>query len=537
MEPNDWTEKQRQLALEKYAIIDSPPEDAFDDITKIASEVCQTPIALISFVQEMRQWFKAVIGLDSRETPRAEAICASAMLSEDLFMVPDLTHDSRFADNPLVLSGPKLRFYAGASLKTPEGIPLGTLSVLDTRPRPNGLSHDQQTVLSRLATQVMVELELRREAIERTNELCRLQEQFDNAPVLLSVISPRTQKFEYANQGFRALFDGIDLTNKEIGQVLARFPGEPFLESLRETCETGRATHGSHTLFPSNERGRYLKFNHQPSVGETGTVLAVATVAVDITDEHLGLQKAKRLELQLERARQLSTIGVVSATISHELNQPLFAASNYAEVASLLLQANPPDASEAEKMVAAISEQIQRAAELIQRVREFASGRPPQVKATSLKGCVQQVIELMNSFGENVRIKTAFHGRDTILADRIQIEQVLLNLFRNSARALTALGQEPSVEVSTLDVGGDSVEIEVRDHGPGIPPDVLERIFQPFHPSSTEGMGLGLAIVRSIVERHGGQISVANQDGAVFKFTLPLAPPGKTAVQKPQLAA
>ncbi len=160
----------RLQALRDYDILDTPVEAAFEDITRIASQVCGTPIAVVNLIDECRQWFKSEIGLGVRETPLDTSICAHAILQHDFFEVPDTTLDSRFSANPLVTGDPNLRFYAGALLKTPDGHPLGTICVLDTKPRK--LDEAQRGVLRALARQTMAQLELRRAlvTVQRTRD-------------------------------------------------------------------------------------------------------------------------------------------------------------------------------------------------------------------------------------------------------------------------------------------------------------------------------------------------------------------------------
>lgn len=162
--PVPANEARRLKVLWQYEVLDTVPEAVFDDLVELASAVCDAPIALISLVDESRQWFKAKVGLSTNETSRDVSFCAHAIMQPGLFIVPDATKDPRFADNPLVIAEPRIRFYAGAPLVTPDGHALGTLCVLDQRPRE--LSEAQRKALQVLARLAVTQLELRRHAKE-----------------------------------------------------------------------------------------------------------------------------------------------------------------------------------------------------------------------------------------------------------------------------------------------------------------------------------------------------------------------------------
>lgn len=168
-----WDERERLIALNRYGILDTPREPEFDDVARLAADVFEAPIAVVNFIAEGRQWFKAEIGIGASELPLDVSFCAHAILQPGIFVVPDTTADERFACNPLVTGDPKLRFYAGALLETPEGLPLGTVCVLDTEARPEGISERQRLTLEVLARQVMSQLELQRAIRQRDEEVVR----------------------------------------------------------------------------------------------------------------------------------------------------------------------------------------------------------------------------------------------------------------------------------------------------------------------------------------------------------------------------
>lgn len=164
MAPQVKNEKKRLKVLWQYDVLDTVPEEVFDDLTELAARICEAPIALISLVDEDRQWFKSKVGLAFNETSRDLSFCAHAIRQDGLFIVPDASQDERFAQNKFVVSDPKIRFYAGSPLVTPDGHALGTLCVIDKVPRD--LRPEQLQALRVLSRLVMTQLELRRHSRE-----------------------------------------------------------------------------------------------------------------------------------------------------------------------------------------------------------------------------------------------------------------------------------------------------------------------------------------------------------------------------------
>ena len=178
--PMPSVEAARLAALNRYAILDSEPEEAFDDLVVLAAHVCKTPMALLSLVDDHRQWFKSAVGVQIKETPKEISVCAHAIQQSELFIVPDMLEDARFRDNPLVTGDPRLRFYAGAPLVNEDGFALGTLCVVDREPRE--LDEEQKDSLKALSRLALRQMELRK-----------------NLPLLKEALNDRTKQ-EHARE-------------------------------------------------------------------------------------------------------------------------------------------------------------------------------------------------------------------------------------------------------------------------------------------------------------------------------------------------
>lgn len=235
----------RIAALRSYAVLDTPREADFDEIVALASRICETPISVVNLIDEHRQWFKAEVGLDARETPLETSICSHVILEDDFVEINDTLNDPRMADNPLCLADPGLRFYAGARLVTSSGLPLGTLCVLGNEPR--ALTDLQRETLKVLSHQVMNQLELRRalhnEQTLRAEMDHRIKNSLQSTSSLIRLYS-RAVKDETAREALEAVdrrINGMTALHEQLqksnvsGRIAMRDYLEDLVGNLRET--------------------------------------------------------------------------------------------------------------------------------------------------------------------------------------------------------------------------------------------------------------------------------------------------------------
>ena len=275
-------EERRLAALRQYAVLDTLPEQALDDLTKLASHICEAPIALISLVDEDRQWFKAKVGLGAAQTSRDVSFCAHALHGPELFIVPDAVLDARFAQNPLVTGEPGIRFYAGAPLLTPEGVALGTLCVIDRVPRQ--LNASQQEALRVLSRQVMTQLELRRQTRELAERERLLRTIFDSEPECVKVLGP-DGSLRMMNRAGLAMIEADSLGQVAghciYGLVAAEHRAQ--FEALTERVFRGETGTLEFQSVGLKGTACWLETHAAPLRDESGAVTALLGITRDIT--------------------------------------------------------------------------------------------------------------------------------------------------------------------------------------------------------------------------------------------------------------
>jgi PAS domain S-box-containing protein len=255
---------------------------------------------------------------------------------------------------------------------------------------------------------------------------------------------------------------------------------------------------------------------------------------VDLTDQKRAEAAAREsdrryreAELELAHASRVATLGQLSASIAHEINQPLGAALSYANAASHWLAAQPPNLEEARRDLGFIVESGVRASEVIDRIRALVKKTPPRKDRLEINEAILQVIALArNEMAKNgISVRTQLVDTlPAIQGDRVQLQQVILNLLINAAEAMSGMSEGPrELLISTAKTESEGVLVAVRDSGPGLAPESVDRLFESFYTTKPGGLGMGLSICRSIIEAHHGRLwATANTPhGAVFQFTLP----------------
>jgi two-component system sensor kinase FixL len=321
-----------------------------------------------------------------------------------------------------------------------------------------------------------------------------------------------------------------------LGHRAADFVG-PDLAAIfeaadREVIASGEVrTAEDEVVLPSGER-RILQSTKAPWRGASGDTLGVVGVSRDITARRLAEARLRETQAELFRVARINALGAMAATLAHELNQPLTAAANYAEAASLFLGTegapDPVGLEAARSAMAEAAGEAVRAGQIVRRLRDFVGRGDTEKSPADVNAIVERAASLAlvgtPDAAVALRIDLA-PALPPVLADAVQLQQVVVNLVRNAVEAMRGAARQELLVATSLPAP-DGVEVSVADTGPGLPEDLDGRLFEPFVTTKRDGMGIGLSISRSIVEGHGGRLRAEARPGGgtVFRFVLPALP-------------
>jgi two-component system, LuxR family, sensor kinase FixL len=265
-----------------------------------------------------------------------------------------------------------------------------------------------------------------------------------------------------------------------------------------------------------------------PLRDKSGNIVGASEIGRNITDRKRAEEALRASRTELAHVNRVTTMGQLTAKITHEVNQPIAAALNNAAAALRFLDRNPPDLAEVREAVGCVVADARRAGDIIGRFRDHVRKSPPQKVSIDLTATIKEVICFARSevAKNEVSVQTRFvDGLAPVYGDRVQLQQVVFNLVLNAVEAMSSVrdGGCRELLVSTEQCPPHNVIVAVRDTGPGIDPLNRERAFEAFYTTKSNGMGLGLSICRSIIEAHGGRLSASNNNGAgaTFQVILP----------------
>lgn len=525
----------RLNALHRYRILDTPQEKALDKVVQLAAEVFQVPVAMIALVGAEQIFYKAAVGMGNlRQGGRGQGLCALAVLQQECTVIENALEDPRLERNPLVHGPFGLRFYAAAPLITPDGFRIGTVCIVDTKPRPF-TQHDEK-VLKGMAGVAMEQIELRLtnlEAMEIQLDInSRLEENYqalkaserrfqtilDTMAEGIGIID-KTGQLTYANSMAQRI---LGLSQSEIKERTyddpkwqnLRIDGSPLPQDehpMSIMMNTGMAVYDYEIAVQPPEAERlYISINAAPIIDQdTGEVTGGIGTFMDVTN---------RRKLMQQKDEFISVA-------SHELKTPVTSL-----IAAVQLLERMKDNPKPEIMVKLIEQSNKSLKKLNSLIKDLLNTTRISEGQLHLRKTEFTIAEMVSDCCQHVRAtgkhRIVLNGDLDlkIFADEQQVIQVMVNLVNNAVK------YAPDSEMIYITVEGErhQAKITVRDEGPGIEPSKLPHLFDRYYRADysgiqCSGLGLGLYISAAIIRKHGGEIGVDSilGEGSRFWFTLP----------------
>ena len=505
-------EDRRIQALNSTRLLDSLSEDEFDSITFLASQICQTPIALISLVDSDRQWFKSKVGLTASETSRDYAFCAHAILGDRVFVIEDSTQDERFFDNPLVQGDPKVIFYAGAPLIDPDSkLPLGTICVIDHKSRK--LTEDQTKSLLSLSKQAASLIDMRQKiaileeqkmklnrstvAIENMQEGFVLQDRsgaiIDSNPAAQEILGLTADQL-YGKTSMDPSWHAI----KETGELVPGHEHPAMVALSTGQKQTGIKMGVRSTFF----KERWITINASPIFTDDEKIPeSVVVTFVDNTE----LQRTQ--EKLMDNARLVSLAEMASG-IAHEINNPLAIINGLCGAISKALNEPSIDKTFILTTIKKVRETVFRVSKIIKSLQAFSrSGDMEKNMSLNLSDVIHDALSLCTEKFrfDSLVVRTNIPEGVWVTGNTVRLGQVILNLLTNSYDALRDKKDKwIQINIENLD---EVVKIIFKDSGNGIPTSISNKMFHPFYTTKEvgKGTGLGLSLSKGFIEEMEGR--------------------------------
>ncbi len=508
-------EDERLQALHALSVLDTPPEVRFDRLTRLVKSQFHVPIALVSLIDSNRQWFKSRQGLEPSETPRNISFCGHAILHEEIMHVQNALEDPRFFDNPLVTGDLSIRFYAGAPLHAPGGSRIGTLCVIDNKPRD--MTEDERLLLRDIADIVEQELALAHQLEETRSTALLLNSIIEHLPAMLILKRASDLRVQIFNKA----------GEKMLGYSREDVIGKSVLDALPQE-QADNASRSDWKVL--NETG-FEDIPEEVMNTQDGHQVILHTIKVAIRDEQgkprylLGISEDITQRKQLEKLKS-----EFISTVSHELRTPLTSIrGSIGLLAGKFSDSLPEDARKLLEISLRNSDRLTHLINDLLDLEKIESGKMRfEYASIDPIGLARRAIEDNEGYASKLNIRLALDTdltQGSILGDHNRLLQVLANLISNAAKYSPPAGTV-SVAVHREQ---NAFIFSVHDDGPGIPESFRSRIFQRFAQANSSdtrekgGFGLGLSISKAIIERHGGTIGYQSQpgQGTTFSFRLP----------------
>ncbi len=531
-----YSERQRLKSLKELNIFESEPELDYDEIAKLAALIFNAPMSFISFVDEKKVWLKAKVGIEGSEFLAETSICHRVLLQDDLLVVSNAQLDPRFEKSGQVVGSLGIQFYAGIKIISPDGYPIGTLSVMDKN--SNSVSESQKAALQGLSYLVTRLLSLRQISViyERNIDELLIKKTaldyiaegvvlHDNQgrivefnPGALNTLGLTAENFlgktQYDPQWKAILEDGTPMTGDD-------FPSRKCLVTAKAQLNQIMGVNNS------QNQTRWLNVNSVPILREDGLgVKYTVTSFNDITNEIKHRTEKQMLQAQVAQASKLSTLGEMASGIAHEINNPLAIIHGRTMLIKKKFSKLNIESFDIESDLKIIETTVDRIAKIVGGLRTYSrSAENDPFETVKMAQIIDETVSLTAEKikQSGVELRVVCPEDVTVQARSAQISQVLMNLISNAEYEVQKYN-EKWIEI-LVQAHGSRVIIMVTDSGQGIDPKIVSKLMEPFFTTKQVGLGtgLGLSISKNLIEQHGGKLYYdASCENTRFVIELPL---------------